>query len=123
MSGIIHSLYKVDNIGNRFKLLINVKEILANVWDEWHMRDSAISGFKMVYSSSKRKLKDIYITECNVIYRIMKTQFCFENYLITLPSKFRKRLIQIRTRNHRLPIETGRSQNVRRDERLCTLCN
>ena len=30
--------------------------------------------------------------------------------------------MQIRTRNHRLPIETGRCQRIQRDERLCNVC-
>ena len=40
-------------------------------------------------------------------YRFFKNNFCFEQYLVSLPLKQRKLFIQIRTRNHRLPIETG----------------
>ena len=46
-----------------------------------------------------------------------------ENYLVTLPLKLRKTLIQIRTRNHRLPTETGQWLHIPRKERTCNLCN
>ena len=41
------------------------------------------------------------------IYQLFKQKFGFEEYLINAPAKFRKYLIKFRTRNHRLPIETG----------------
>ena len=40
--------------------------------------------------------------------RIFKTTFGYESYLSKVPFKYRKYLIKIRTRNHNLPIETGR---------------
>ena len=46
-----------------------------------------------------------------------------ENYLVTLRLKLRKPLIQIKTRNHRLPIETRKWLNIPREERICNLCN
>ena len=44
-------------------------------------------------------------------------------YLVTLPPKCRKTLLQMRTRNHHLPIETGRWNQIAIDERLCHLYN
>ena len=43
-----------------------------------------------------------------------------ENYLVTLPLKLRKPLIQIRTRNHRSPIEIARWLQGREN---CNLSN
>ena len=48
--------------------------------------------------------------------------FGFEQYLVSLPIKQQIFFMQIRTRNHRLPIETGRWQRIQRDERLRNLC-
>ena len=87
---------------------------------------------KWLVSAVKQKLRDIYIanwhaqldtSSSDTTYKLIKTRFGMENYLVTLPMKFRKSLIKIRTRNHRLPIETGRWQHVTREERICNLCN
>ena len=86
---------------------------------------------KWLVCAVKQKLKDIFITNWHlqidnsssgVIYKLIKNTFAFENYLVTLPFKLRKALVQIRTRNNRLPIETGRWQQIPRDERICFLC-
>ncbi|MCW4346540.1 MAG: reverse transcriptase domain-containing protein [Candidatus Thiodiazotropha endolucinida] len=131
MYDIIHSLYKFNDIGNKFKWLTYVKEILTKCGMSGIWETQQFPNAKWLTAAVKQKLKDIYITEwystlntnsSNVIYRIIKTQFCLENYLVTLPSKLRKKLIQMRTRNHRLPVETGRWQNIPKDERLCTFC-
>ena len=79
----------------------------------------------------RQKLKDIFIihwlsqienSSSGINYRIFKTNFGFEQYLVSLPIKQQILFMQIRTRNHRLPIETGRWQRIQRDERLCNLC-
>lgn len=57
------------------------------------------------------------------IYRLFKINFGFEHYLTKVPDKLRKFLIQFRTRNHKLPIETGRWRRVPRENRKCHLCN
>ena len=83
---------------------------------------------KWLVCAVKQKLKDIFITNwqlqidnssSGILYELIKTKFRFENYLVTLPFKFRKVL---RTRNNRLSIETGRWQQIPRDERICFLC-
>ena len=56
-------------------------------------------------------------------YRIFKTQFGIEPYVLSLPDKFRKTLSKFRCRNVKIPIELGAHQNVPRMERKCTLCN
>ena len=76
-------------------------------------------------------MKDIFINKgqskienCSsgIIYRIFKLNFCFEDYLVSLPFKLRKSFMQITTRNDRLPIDCGRWENVAREERVCTFC-
>ena len=57
------------------------------------------------------------------IYRLFKQKFGFEEYLINAPAKIRKYLIKFRTRNHRLPTETGRWRRIPRENRKCHLCH
>ena len=55
-------------------------------------------------------------------YRLFKTQFKFEEYLVKLPPSMWIPLCTFRTVNHALPIEIGRHQHVERHRRLCTQC-
>ena len=80
----------------------------------------------------KRKLEDQYIQDwlsivnaspkC-VLYRTYKHKFELEKYLSILSPYYRKILCRFRTSNHKLPIETGRFNNVPRENRLCNFCN
>ena len=58
-----------------------------------------------------------------IIYKLITTKFGFENYFVTFPCKLKKAFVQIRTRNNRPPIKTGRWQRILMDERICFLCN
>ena len=58
-----------------------------------------------------------------VSYRIFKTNFTLESYLLRLPSDLRIPFIKLRTCNHRLPIDTGRWSNKDRNLRICTMCD
>ena len=127
MYKMIYSLNKYSYIRNtRFRWIRNVKHILDNCGM------SGIGNEKWLVCAVKQKLRDIFITNWHaqldisssgITYRLIKTNFGMENYLVTLPLKLRKPLIQIRTRNHRLPIETGRWLHIPREERICNLCN
>ena len=55
-------------------------------------------------------------------YRIFKTEFCFENYLVSMSKKDRLSMIRFRCRNNKLPIETGSYFNTPRETRYCTKC-
>ena len=46
-----------------------------------------------------------------------------EKYLVNVPVKFRKCLVKFRTRNHMLPVETGRWKRIPRENRKCHLCH
>ena len=58
---------------------------------------------------------------CN--YPLYKDIFCFEKYLDTLPRCYRIAMTQLRTSNHKLPVEKGRYSNLPRNLRTCTLCS
>ena len=79
----------------------------------------------------KQRLTDLYTNEwrneCDTntscfMYKIIKTNFGFEDYLTKVPFKLRKYLINFRTRNHRLPIEIGRWRKIPLELRICHLC-
>ena len=127
-----YSLYKFENnSNNKFKWFHTVRDILCScgfsgVWD-----NQLFPNKTWLVSAVRQKLKDIFITNwlstvsnssSGFNYRILKNSFCFEPYLVSLPTKQRKFFMQIRTRNHRLPIETGRWQKIQREERVCNLC-
>ena len=56
------------------------------------------------------------------VYRINKTSFGFESYIIESPDLLRKYFTKFRCRTHRLPIEAGVRSQVLRDMRICQFC-
>ena len=57
------------------------------------------------------------------MYALFKMNFGCETYLLKMNSRNRKLLCKLRTSNMPLPVETGRWIGVRREDRLCPLCN
>ncbi len=80
----------------------------------------------------KKKLLDIYVEKWNsdvqrkpklCTYNIFKTEFELENYVkLNLNRKNRSLLAQFRLGVLPLRIETGRFVNLKREQRICTLC-
>ena len=56
-------------------------------------------------------------------YRTFKTTFEMNSYFQYFPNDKCRILTAFRTRNHRLPIETGRWTRIPLLERTCKLCN
>ena len=69
------------------------------------------SGILKLFHHQKEKLNSIFKNDIN-----------FENYLIKLYKKHWSTLLKFRLSNHRLPIETGRQDNIPLAERKCNLC-
>ena len=93
-------------------------------WDQ-QKTDSPVWFIKNV----KQEIKDFFINEwfaqvesspSALNYRMFKTKFEQEHYFQKLP--FKKNLCLFRTRNHRLPIETGRWIRLDISERKCHFC-
>jgi len=115
----------------KFGWISNIKTILTNCGfiDIW--RSQTFPNCKWLKLSTNQKLKDLFINEWfgNIeqssgcfTYKLFKKEFEFEKYLVSTPPKFLIPMIRFRTRNHRLPIETGRWANIPRENRLCPLC-
>lgn len=68
--------------------------------------------YSIIHSSSKGKK-----------YYLFKQDLNFENYLIKLNGKNVCSLLKFRLSNHRLPVETGRWENISLDERKCNICS
>ena len=109
-----------------------IKGILINcgfsgIWDA-----QKVENPRWLVRSIKQKNKDLDInhwfsnvdasSSC-INYRLFKENFALENYMLKLPYACRKILCLFRTRNHHLPIETGRWSNTDISERKCNLCN
>ena len=67
-------------------------------------------------------LSDIYSSSPGQIYSVFKKDFCIENYLPRLSEHSRIWMTKFRASNLHLPIETGRWNNIPREERICHLC-
>ena len=55
-------------------------------------------------------------------YRLFKTDFALEPYLLTLSYNNRITLCKFRVSDHKLAIELGRHLNIPNEERYCNLC-
>jgi hypothetical protein len=65
---------------------------------------------------------DIENSSRGEFYSIFKIEFGFDKYLSKLSVKNRINLSKFRCSNMKFPIETGRWQNIARNDRMCTFC-
>ena len=102
---------------------------LSGLWASQGDVDKSTKTFK---ENVKRTLKDQFIQEWTVDvntkdifynYRLYKTTFHRENSILSLPERLLYPALRFRTLNHRLPVQTGRWNNIPRDERLCNKCD
>ena len=113
MYNIVFSNYKYFN-GRQacFKWMENIRNTLnmCGFSGIWVLH--SFPNVKWLTKAVKQKLTDNFITtwfsdvdasSSSLNYRLFKTKFCLEKYLVTLPPKFRKPLLQMRTRNHHSP--------------------
>ena len=127
---IIHSLNEQRKL--KTKWLDNVKNLIltngyGNVW-----KSSYEINANWLNLSFKQKVKDKYVQDWNSLveksssslnYRIFKDTFEMNPYLMSLSNYKCRILTAFRTRNHRLPVETGRGSSIPLNERICRLCN
>lgn len=87
---------------------------------------------KQFYKVIERRITDQYLQSWHAAvensskclnYKLFKTDFIMESYISKLSSKAAIIFCKFRTTNHKLAIERGRYENVRREERSCTFCS
>ena len=71
----------------------------------------------------KSYYKDMFHLLVGKNYHIFKENIELESYLKLLPKKLYIPIIKFRTSNNKLPVETGRWENIPYGERKCSLCN
>ena len=80
--------------------------------------------FNTLYDQFKQLwYSDMFNSSKGVNYRIFKTSFCLESYLLNLPFKYLKYFCRFRTCNIKLPVEVGRWYNIPRENRVCKICS
>ena len=108
-----------------------IRDILVSVGRLDHFHKSVIDNPRSVKMSISRVLFDLHIQEWvqkldasskGKFYSSFKQDLTFQNYLSKLDPKHYLPIIKFRTSNHKLPVETGRWENVPLDERKCQLC-
>lgn len=117
--------FKSDWLRNIENLLCSLG--FSGIWQSQHC-----NNFSWLRLALKQKLKDLYIQKwlmllnsssssgCN--FRLFKTNFECSKYLQLLPENMSKTFLKFRTRNHKLPNETGRWVGIPLPERKCRLC-
>ena len=68
-------------------------------------------------------ISDINQTSDSNLYKYLKHKFSRNYYFDNLPYYLSKHIIRYLTRNHRLPVETGRWKNKPYNERKCNICD
>ena len=100
---------------------------LSNVWTFQNINFNT----EWVIAYVKLRLRDHFLQEWNsnlenspkaLNYRLYKQIFEFENYFNILENKDIFTFCKFRTTNTKLPIETGRWNNIARENRKCQLC-
>ena len=124
-------MYATNRNSKTFLWIEFVKNVFTKCGHMYFWDSQSFPNRKWLYANFKQKLTDLFISDFHAKinndskysnYRLFKTTFEFENYLIKTPHQFLKFIIRFRTRNHRLPIETGSWSGIKSVERKCPLC-
>ena len=126
---VLRELHSERNIKSPW--IDNVKKYLCELGFSGTWYSQSFLSSKWLIMSTYQKLKDTFIqtwysdlnrtSETN-IYKFVKSTFSRSFYIDNLPTFQCKSLIQYLTRNHCLPIETGRWQNNPIVNRKCNEC-
>ena len=130
LSSIIYNvIYALHDItGFKSQWLDNVKSLICSLGFAGVWYSQSFSNINWFVKACNQKLKDTFIQDwlgkigissTSNIYRIFETKFEQSHYLSILSTYYCKRFLAFRTRNHRLPVETGRWKSVALQERIC----
>ena len=119
---------KADQI---FPWLKTIKEIFIKCGQYGLWDSQSFPNITWLKKTIQQKLTDLFInkwyseieqsSKCN-LYRTYKSKFGLEKYLVNTPPNLLFYLVKYRTRNHKLPIENGRWNNIPTNLRICNLC-
>lgn len=134
LSSAVYNIIYELSIGNNIKSLWinNIKHLLCSLGFSGIWYSQSFINKNWLVKATTNKLKDVYIqkwrasieiTSDSNFYKIFKTDFQQSDYFSRLPISSCKKLMRFRTRNHRLPVETGRWKSIPLDERKCSYCD
>jgi hypothetical protein len=127
---LVYNLYIENSLKSQW--FDNLKHILCHSGYSGIWYSQSFFSSKWLVKSAQQKLKDHFIqkwhsdiekTSQTNIYKHTKSSFKQSYYIKHLPKFQSKTLISFITRNHHLPIETGRWQNIPANQRKCIHCN
>jgi len=111
---------KLDNMG------------MSNIWREQLSQNKDFSKDTKIIKNITTRLQDITsqaiisTVEDNegklIFFKQMKKDHKFETYLLIKNFENRRAITKLRTSSHKLEIETGRYNNIPRDQRICKNC-
>ena len=109
-----------------------VKHLICSLGFPVIWYSQSFTNSKWLVKAVNQKLKDVFIqnwiSKINIesdsnIYRRFKPSFDQSSYIRILPLQLGKVFMAFRTRNHRLPVETGRWRGISFKERVCQFCS
>ena len=134
LTSIMYKIHYVLHTSNDYscKWLLQIKSVLDSVGLSYVWLEQKVVSISWLVNTVKLRLKDQYVQswfsaidnspKC-INYRLFKSEFKLEEYMQKLCKTNCITLCRYRTTNHKLPIETGRWNDVDRSDRICTLCN
>lgn len=126
---LLYKLFIDENYDNSW--IKYVKHILDETGYSYIWTQQIFQNSDWLIAAIKNRLCEQFVQEWHSLlqnspkalnYRLFKDTFEFEHYLNILEDKDIYSFCKFRTSNHKLPIETGRWNNIDRENRVCTNC-
>lgn len=112
--------------------IVKVESTINNLGLSEHWLSQTVANANMFKSKVKLTLRDQFKQKWSsdvsnssacTNYRLFKSEFTLENYLLNLPWNLSQQICKFRCQNNFIPIVRGRYINIDRASRKCTLCD
>ena len=113
--------------------LFNIKEELSRLGLAYLWHEQKTLSLKVHFPVIRQRIidhcvqslfADMCVSQKCIVYKHLVDHFCLQFYLCKpIPVACKKQICKIRMSSHNLFVESGRSQNIPRSERICQLCN
>ena len=113
--------------------LFNIKEELSRLGLAYLWHEQTTLSLKIHFPVIRQRIidhcvqslfADMCVSQKCIVYKHLVDHFCLQFYLCKpIPVACKKQICKIRMSSHNLFVESGRSQNIPRSERICQLCN